>query len=367
MGPVVDWLGGILLEPGQAAKKLNKSQWVKARDALEAMHAYDRAVQACRMALQLAENDPHLLQSLKDLEAERTMQKGGYGAAATGGEGSFTAAVKDIDEQRVLDQEDRISQTESAVDEMVRRRRGEFDENPQDNARLARLVEALVQKSTDESENEAMTLLTKAWEDSGQYALKMRRGDIYMRQLNRHLRALRPKLEADPHDAEARKQYVEISRVKIQFELEEFTERVKNYPTDMGKRFELGKRLFLVKKFDEAIAAFQEAQADAKFRVPSLQFLGMCYLEKGWFDEAIGTLRNGIKTHPLTDDRLALDLRYLLMDALARSSEKSHNPDQAREAQEIASGIIQIDINFRDIRDRRAKLKDLADKLSQPK
>lgn len=366
LGEIVYWVGGFLLEMNGQQKKPDKGIYTQARDLFMRVGAYDKAVEACKLALRLTPNDDKLLAQLKDLEAERTMQEGGYGAGEPKAEeGGFRRFVKDADKQRALDQDDRISKTASAIDETIARRRAEYEETPEDVDKLQKLVDALLQKDTEESENEAIQLLQQAWEQHGQYRHKLRVGDIRLKQLNRRYKQLKAEYDKNPSDAEAKKTLEEFIRRRMTFELQEFTERVKNYPTDMGLRFELGRRLYQARQYDEAIGAFQQAKADFKFRAPSLEYLGRCYVTKEWYEEAIDTLRQGIETHPSKDDRLGLELRYLLMDALEKSARKDNNVEQAKEAREIASQIVQTNISYRDISDRLNTLRTLADELQQ--
>jgi tetratricopeptide (TPR) repeat protein len=105
------------------------------------------------------------------------------------------------------------------------------------------------------------------------------------------------------------------------------------------------------------------ATGDAKYRVASMHALAKCYIAQGWNDEAIDTLRRAIESYQLNDDKLALDLRYLLMEALEASGKETKSIEQIREAQKWGSQILQTDIQFKDIRDRmnalRSTLKDL--------
>ena len=184
-----------------------------------------------------------------------------------------------------------------------------------------------------------------------------------MRQMNRIIRELKARVDAEPDNAEQRQKFDEGRRRQLIFELQEFQERVKNYPTDMGLRFELGKRLFASGQLDEAIGAFQQAKADPKHRSQAHWFLGQCYIRQDWYDEAIATLREGIESHALDDDKLALELRYLLMDGLVKSAHRTKDLEQAKEAQQVASKILQTKIDFRDIRHRMDEVKKLVEKL----
>jgi tetratricopeptide (TPR) repeat protein len=231
--------------------------------------------------------------------------------------------------------------------------------------RLGKLVSALLRKEDDETETEAVKLLTAAVEQTGQYRYKMRIGDIRMRQINRRLRALQNQVKANADDKALRNKYQDLVAKKLKFELEEYSQRIKNYPTDLSLRYELGKRLYAFKKYDEAIGAFQQAKVDPKHRVVSLEFLGRCYIARGWLEEAIDTLQQGIEAYPSSDDRLAMDLRYQLMLALKQLAIKSKSVEHGRDSQKIASQVLQTDINYRDIRQQMEGIRKLVDELSK--
>lgn len=364
MSDVAYWVGTQVLDPKQSSQKPGKSIYVKARDLFGKIRAFAKAVEACQRALQLDPGDPELLDSLKNLEAERTMQEGGY-AAAGGQEGGFRKMVRDLAQQRALEQEEGVAKASSALDQTIERRRAEYQALRDDVDRAQKLVAALLQKETAEADEESIQLLRELWEKTGQYRFKVRMGDVRIRQFQRQGRNLRAAAKADPENRALRKQLQELAARQLQFELEEYTERVQNYPTDLGLRFELGKRLFAVGKYDEAIASFQQAKGDPRYRAASHEFLGRSYAVRGWLEEAIEALRQGIESHPSKEDRLGLSLRYQLMTVLKQSAIKSRSLDQAKEAQKIASQVLQTDINFADIRQQVEEVRKLVDELEK--
>ncbi|MCC7145648.1 MAG: hypothetical protein IT443_04310 [Phycisphaeraceae bacterium] len=361
LGEVAYWVGTLVLEFGRKSRKTPDKVFIKSRDLFARIGSFDKAVEACRLALSLRPDDAKLLDDLKDLETEMTLKQGAY--AEAGKEGGFKSFVKDMDKQRALEQEQAVDRTESVLDEVIARYRKEYEAN-QDVDLLEKLVGALLQKGDDASEAEAMTRLKEAWERTEQYRFKVRHGDIAIRQINRKIRVLRQAAKDNPQDAEAAAKLRDLSVKLLKFELQEYTERAKNYPTDLALKFQLGRRLMQFQKFDEAIAALQDARGDAKVRVQSLLYLGMCYAAKGWPEEATDTLREGISIHPIEDDAVGMDLRYQLMDALEKSARKNKQLEQAREAQKIASKILQTDIKYRDIKDRLDAIRKLVDELS---
>ncbi|MEE9211988.1 MAG: hypothetical protein V3U29_04980 [Phycisphaeraceae bacterium] len=363
LGDLVLWFGEQVLEFNAGAKKPSKTIFLKARDRFAQINRYDKAVEACSMALQLDPESDQLLQDLKDLEAERTMSEGGYTEAKE--EGGFKAMVKDMDKQRALEEESAISKGASALENIINRRRTEYEQNPDDPEILQKLVDALEENATEESESEAVKLLQQVHEKIGEYRYRVRIGDIQMKQMNRTLRELKKRYTDNPDDARIKQEFAEAARKQLLFELQEFDERVKNYPTDLKLKYELGRRLFMAQKYDEAIGAFQQAKNDPKVRAASHEFLGRSYIEQSWLQEAVDTLKQGIELHPIADDRLGMDLRYYLMDALERVARKDKAVETAREAQKVASQILQTNIGYRDIRTRIDKIRALVDELQK--
>ncbi len=248
------------------------------------------------------------------------------------------------------------------LDGLIAKRRADIEDDPKDQDKVVKLIELLIQKEDTPSTEEAIKLLGGLHEQTGQYRWKVRMGDVRMRQLAREMRELKEKVDADKADTESRKAYEKVYREKMNFELAEYTERVKNYPTDLGLKFELGRRLFAFKKYDEAIGMFQQAKADPKFRAVCHEFLGRCFLAQDWLDEAIETLEEG-RQHLSGNPKLALELRWTLMEAYERLAARDKSLEQARKAYKLASEILQSNIGFRDIKDRAGKLRELVQQL----
>jgi tetratricopeptide (TPR) repeat protein len=358
MGPVGTWMGGKALALNTQAKPLSANQLAQLTELLASCGAFDKATEAVRRAIAINPGNPALLQRLKDLEAEKSMQKSFGGNAE-----DFRANIKDADKQRDLEQQDSISKASSVVDQQIAKRRAEFEENPEDIDRRRKLIEALRAKNADESDEEAIDLLLEAHGMTGQYRFKQELGDVRIKMFARRVTAAKASWDAHPQSAEHKKRYLDSLQERVNFELEEFAERAQNYPTDMRWKYELGRRLFQVHRQEEAIAALQQARNDPKFRAASLDTLGLAYLQQGWLDEAIQAFREGLVANP--DDRRRLEIEWNLMDSLERSATKSRNIDQARESLKMASGILQQNIGYRDIRVRVDRLRKLVEELEK--
>jgi hypothetical protein len=352
------WVGDLIINKNETQKPPTKADMLKMRDLFEAIEAWQEAVNATRAAIELDPSDAELLDQLKDLEAELAIGKGGYDADAR-------SAVRDMDLQQDLDAQDQLSKTDDAADRIIARHREAFDQNPEDVDLRIKLVRALVEKDSDDTENEAIKLLEEAHEQTGLYKHKSAIGDVKIKQMIRHLRLLKKKMLDDPKDAESAKAFKKLTRERLAFELEEFDERVKNYPTDKRWRYELARRQFMFRNYDDAMANFQLAKEDPKYRAAANSFLGQCYLAKQWYDEAIDTLRAGIEQLDDPGSAQGLEMRWYLTTALVKTAVEHKNPEPAREAQKVASQILQTDVNYKNIKERIEQIRTLVKKLQQ--
>jgi tetratricopeptide (TPR) repeat protein len=361
LSEVAFWVGDLAITANRSSKRPSKQVYLKVRDLFSEMERPDKAAEACSYAVQLDPQNAELVREMRDLQAETTLMKGGYG----GEEGGFRQAVKDADKQKALEQEDQIARTDEAQEEVISRLRQEYEDNPDDVQALEKLVRALRERQTKAAEDEAIQLLESAHQKFGQYRFKMQMGDIRMRQFKRALRDLKKRLDDEPSNEELKRQYRKLAAAQAKFELDEYAERVKNYPTDMALRYELGRRQFALGQYDEAIASFQEAQADPKHRSAAMRYLGEAFYKKGWYDDAVDIFRRGLEAHAGETDRLAMELRYDLMDALAEKAKTDKDLEAAQEASRIGSQIAQTDINFRDIRTRVDDIRQFVNDLKQ--
>ncbi len=354
------WVGKLALEFARGQKKTSVNDYIHIRDLFAEIGAFNEAVTACQWALTVKPGDDGLTLDLKNLETQAHLHQDAF--AQAGQVGGFRAMVKDMDRQIELEQDGAISKNVSQKDQVIERRRKELAEEPNDAERIERLAKALLDKGGDEAEAEALKLLKEGYEKGDDYRLRVLWGDVTIRQLQRQIRDLRPK--AEDGDEQAAERLKQVRARLLKFELQEFADRAAKYPTDMGLRFQLGRRLLQVGQYDEAISAFQDARGDGKYRVQSLLYLGMCYKQQGWFDEAIETLREGMQRHEIEDDAMGMELQYRLMDALEAAAREGKDVEQAREAQKIASKILRTDIKFRDIKERMDALRSLVSELS---
>ena len=333
------------------AKKVDRKQLIQLKDLGAQAGAWNEAIKAGQMALQLDPSDNALDTELKDLTAQRAMSQGGYEAAA-GKEGGFRDLVKDMDKQRELEQEESIAGVGGSEDQVIDRAKAAYEATPAVPDVLNRYAQLLRKSGTDEGMQEARRIYMKGYEDTDEYRFRMNAGDIDILKA----RAACQGLEGDALNA--------AMDACLSLEQSEFTERVERYPTDRMLKYRLGEVSLKMGDIDTAMACFQKSKDEPKIRTRSGHLLGRCFAEEGWHSEAVDEYRDTISNLYATEGEIELEIRYDLMESLIELAKQERSGEHAREALEICSGIARKDITYRDIRARRKELDALSRELS---
>jgi len=349
---VVLWMGPIHLNALEKEKKLNPKRCALLRqiyeetgdrhaqrgDAKIAVECYENAAEALRRQMMADPKDTSLDNELRDLSTKLTILKGKYESAET-----FTESMRDIDMQKGLHDEERMVQADENLAKLIERAEADLAQNPDNANKVRKLVDLLCSREDPENEKRAIALLVDKFKTYGDYSYKVTAEDIRIRQIKRSVRAAR---ESDGDAEQIRNAQANL----LKFEIKAYRERVEAYPTNNRLKFELAMRLFQSGRYDDAIPLFQTARADAKVRTQCDLSLGRCFYEKAFHAQAIGTLNKAVQSYEIPDDRLAKDLRYWL----GRAYEAEGQLGQAMEAY---GNILELDYNFRDVRDRLGSLR----------
>lgn len=349
----------------QRDKPTRKDLFLKLRDAYDVSNQPDKALDMAERALKLDPTDGALAADIRNLAAKSAMNRGGY--AQTGQAGGFRANIRDAEKQRQLEERDRIVKTEATVDRLVTDADAELARRPDDLPTIKILSQRLRERGRPEDLDRAHALLMQAYGKFQQFELRQAAGDIRIKQAKSRAAEARQRLAASPEDAAAKSAAERAARELLDLEVAELKLRVEAYPTDLGLRYELGRRFFALGNDEEAIQHFQEARHDAKHRVPTLNMMGQCFLRMGWLDEAEASFRDGLAANADATPELTLELQYGLMMALERSAEDNRDAAKADEADKLASQIAIKQIGYRDIRARREAIKKLVKSLREPR
>lgn len=362
LGEATYWIGEKALVLSRAEAKPKKDLFIRLMEAFAKVQAYDKAAEAGDGALKVDPSDGELSARVRNMSAQSTMARGGFDQ--TGQAGGFRANVRDLEKQRQLEEAERIVKTEETIDRLIAAAEEAYRQNPHDLTAVANLAKRLRERGRPEDEEAAFKVLGKAFEETKQFRFRQEMGDIRLRRAARALRRYRDAAEAQPENAEIAEKARQAAAQFQKMEIEEYRLRVEAYPTDLGLKFELGRRYFESGQYEEAIASLQEAQSDPKIRGQVLGMLGECFLKIGWLDEAVQTYRRAIEVHgEMGAPSVLLELKYGLMVALQEKAEKDRDLEAANEGFKLASAIAIQQISFKDVRARREALKTLTNEL----
>jgi tetratricopeptide (TPR) repeat protein len=332
-------------------KKPQKQIFTTLADLYQGQEDYRKALDALTYAIKIDPGDRTLDQRCKNLAAQVSIAssklesvKGFHDIILDKAQASKSA------QQQVVHTEEQL---EAQYEELKQR----YEADPNNPHKIQALAECQHRRGHID---EAMALLQGALEQTKEYRFKMRMDDIRMAEVRRVLRGIDEQLEAEPGRADLQAKRDEIVRQSDAFELEVFIERQKQYPTDMGIRYDLGLREYQVGRLDDAIVSFQQATRDPKRRIPALNMLGRCFLAKKLYQEAQGQFETAIQQYELTNDPLAKELRY----NLAMSFELQNKGPQAVEWYSV---IVQQDYQYQDAAKRLESLRrKLTESQSKP-
>jgi len=347
------WMGPILFRANADGGKPEVGKYLALKDVYKTLGYYgidtwQLAAESCSAAWQMKQDDMDLQNELKNIGAQHAMVKGNYTAG-----GSFRDSIKDMKSQQKLLRQDQDFQSIDFKIEQIQEAEAALAADPNEAGKIMKLVDALEKTEETEYENRAIELLQECYDRTKQYRFRARLGDITMRQMSRMERTKRQALLADKENAELKKDYQEFRREQLVMELEEYRQRVENYPTETKFRYDVGRREFELGKFDEAIPTLQQARNDPKYRFKAGLFLARAFLEAGFLDESDETLGSLIQEYQLAGDTDSKEMYYWR----ARVLEKKGNP---ADAIKHYSKLAQWDFGYKDVQMRIKALRAAA-------
>ena len=206
-----------------------------------------------------------------------------------------------------------------------------------------------------EWENKAIELLEQQYAKTNQFKHRQRIGEIRMAQLSRQERSLRGQVERSkdsPNRDELVQKFREFSVEKARTEFEEYKLILDHYPTDINAKFQVGSKMFYLKEYQEAIPILQQSKNDPKHRINASILLGQAFLQAGFVDEAVDTLKGVIDEYPGRGDERSIMMFYWY----ARALEEKKDRDLAIKAY---SQVAQWNFNYSDVQARIKRLRQL--------
>jgi tetratricopeptide (TPR) repeat protein len=339
------WVGPIFQKANADDKKPDFNKFIVLRDIYKGLKRWRLAADASQYALMLKPNDMDLATELKNLGAMDTMTQAGYDKG-----GSFRDQIRDMNKQQMLMTGDKDFADLDAQQAIIHQAETEYKAEPNDPGKAMRLVEAYEKTEHPDFESKGVDLLQEWYDKTKQFRYRQRIGVIQMKQLNRMDRGKRDALTKDPKNEQLRKEYVDFKREQLEFELKEYEAASDAYPTDMRWRFETGKRLYSLSRFQDAIPILQHARQDPKFRADAGQLLALSFFRAGFIDEADDTLATLIRDYPVQGDEKSKEMFYWRGVVLEQKGLKP-------EALQHFSKVAQWDFNYKDVQARIRRLR----------
>lgn len=334
------WVGPILMRANADGGKPDASKYLAMKDIYKDLRQWKAAAEACRLARDLRPNDMDLGQEYKNLAAVDTMDEGGYLAGV-----GFQGSIRDRKKQLELISQERDVQDEDFLTRRIREAEAEWKADPNEAGKLTKYVDALEATEDPENENRAIELLEDVYRRTKAFRFRQRSGKIKMAQMARMERSLRAAAQADPKDQQLRNDYEQFMLERMGFELEEYKLWAEAYPTDLSLRYQMATRLFDLRRYDEAIPAFQQARNDPKLKNDASVYLGRAFLESAFVDEAIETIQGVIDEYQLKGDDRSKEMYYWQ----GRAYEEKGTDDMAIKRY---SQVAQWEFTYRDVQQR---------------
>ncbi|MSR29651.1 MAG: hypothetical protein EXS03_08780 [Phycisphaerales bacterium] len=343
--------------------KPNKKALLRAKSLFMEVAAWEEAKLCVETALKLDPSDMQLDREFKQILANRAIEAAGFHKEG-GATGNFQGNVKDLAGQRALSETEAITGSAGTEDRNLARTKADYDANSSIPENVNKYCLALRRMGMPEHEATAYRVYLKGYEELKEYRFRMAAGDIKMMRAARELAKVEDAATAAPGDATAAEALVRIRRAVLDLQAAEYKERSQNYPTDRTIKAELGRILYELGQYEDAMGCLQLAKEEPRMKVPAAHMLGRCFAVSGWHAEAVGEYKEALAAMDITQQDREQDLKYDLMLSLIEIAKDEKSAQYARDAAEICSTILRKDISYRDIRQRRKELDALVKELS---
>lgn len=335
-----EWIALLVFEANKAASKPSYATYILLKDSYAKMQMFTEAVSACDLALQLRPNEDHLRDELRNLCASMTMEKGKYGKTS-----DFRGSISNKEAQDRLHSQDAVIKSSEIRQQAVNDARKRLEEGRFSPVNVLELADALADLETEAGYKEAFEVLAGYFEQTQDFSFKRRMGELKLRLLRAKIRDVNQQLKTNPDNNALKEKQVALTLEMDTEELEHYRLCQENYPTEMRFKYEYGRCLTRAQEYDKAIPLFQEAQKDPKIHLLAMDKMGLCFLLKGWYEDAIDIFQKALNACPTRESPVAKDITY----NLARTYEAD---DQKKEALELYRKLAQLDFSYKDVGQR---------------
>lgn len=282
-----------------------------------------------KKALSIAPMDYEARKGVQNLAALGTIDKGWKD------EGSYREKIKDKDQSGLFEKETRLARSEEDKRDLIKDVLKQLSEKPKSIPLIIRLAKLYMSVS---EYDKVIKLYNDAIElDPADSTLKKDLSDAKISQIDSQIK------EIDNDSIKAK----ELTEKKQKFILEDTQNRVEEYPTHLPLRYEMGTVYMSRQLWDQAIGEFQISLKDPKYKILSLNNLGLCFYNKKMYDLSENQFKKAGEELYEWDD-LKKEILYnlgLVYEAMGKTPQ----------ALDIYKKIYEQDITYRDIAQKISK------------
>jgi tetratricopeptide (TPR) repeat protein len=283
---------------------------------------YDLADRAGQAAIDLDPNNVQKKSFHKNATAARIIEERGLEKSGN----RFVDNLNDPAAQQRLQFQGRAVSSADELEQVIASARSEYTSKKGEKGKIAKLVSLLEKRGLASDLEEAIAILTDAFEQTNDPTFRQRLADLHLRPLENAMKAAQRAHAMHPDQSQLHQDAFERRNAYLTAKCAEFEKRAIEYPTEPAIRLELGETLLMLNRHNEAIPHLQAGRADMKQRSRAWRLLGTAFMAIAFWDEAAWCLEEAMK-HTEQDVSRQLEAKLNLGRALLELHSKK--PDQA--------------------------------------
>lgn len=298
------------------------------------LHNIEKASEYLRKSLKIRPHNQKVSKILKDLEALKTIKKGGWEK-----KGDYRSKINNEAEAKNLESQTKLKKDDDINQNTINTLKENISKNPEIMSTWTKLFDQYLDLAMFP---EAKNLIIKAKEKfPTAEQISSREETLVKKELKEKISAISTKLENNPNDTALKEELKITNNALTDFNITTLKNKVRQYPNNLALKFELGEFYFENNQFDNAIAEFQQSIKDPALHIKGLNSLGLCFFKKNMFDLAILQFNKALEKIP-TINETSKEIIYNLGTAL----EKMGNTEQALFE---FKKIYEVDISYLDV------------------
>jgi tetratricopeptide (TPR) repeat protein len=306
---------------------------------------YKRASRCYEELEKLRPNDRMIPERLRNLRAADHLQSTKLEESK-----SYREQIRDEEQAKEIEQGEHIVRTTDDVDAVIARCQARLREKPDDVEALVKLGDMYARTEQDKF---AFAAYNKAFEMTPRYNIKVKIGDLKIRQLKKAEEAAAEAAKREPLRADLQARARQARQARVELAIKEFDERYRDHPTEMALAHQLG-FLHSEKGGSEAMAKaieyFQKSVEDPRFKPQARFMLGQCFgTNPKTRDTAISQYEQALTLVISPTGDIAKTIQY----NLGLLHEQAGNKEKALE---WYKKVLAVDASFRDVRQKIEQL-----------